>query len=174
MNEQSASETVRDQFIVSCDKSLLDLDVIYAFLSTCYWSQGIARSRVERAIEHSLCFGVYDRTQARRGAAFAAEQASRPVQVGFARVVTDCASFAYVCDVFVIESQRGKGLSKQLMGAIIAHPSLQGIRRFCLLTRDAHGLYEQFGFQPMRDPSRYLEVLDTDSYKREVSGPAKG
>lgn len=147
-------------FLISTDKSLLDLDAIYSFLSACYWSPGIARERVERAIEHSLCWGVYDPTAARQ------DGRPGPALVGFARVITDHASFAYLCDVFVLESHRGRGLSKQLMSTIVATPSLNGIRRFCLLTRDAHGLYRQFGFAPMPDPTRYLEVLNTQGYKQ--------
>ena len=88
-----------------------------------------------------------------------------PAQVGFARIITDFASYAYLCDVYVLESHRGRGLSKWLMEVIIAHPDLQGLRRFCLMTRDAHGLYAQFGFTPMTDPSRYMERIDRESYK---------
>lgn len=86
-------------------------------------------------------------------------------QVGFARIITDFASYAYLCDVFILESHRGQGLSKWLMEFIIAHPDLKGLRRFCLMTRDAHGLYAQFGFAPMPDPSRYMERVDRESYK---------
>jgi len=140
---------------ISTDKSLLDVDTIYAFLSTCYWSPGIARSRVERAIENSMCFGVYDAGIAPRR------------QIGFARVITDKATFGYIADVFVVEEYRGQGLSKRLMKAIVEHPELQGMRRLCLMTRDAHGLYAQFGFGAMPEPGRYMEVLDRESYKRE-------
>jgi GNAT superfamily N-acetyltransferase len=154
------------RYIVSTDKSWLDRDAIHAFLSTCYWSPGIARERVERAIEHSLCWGVYDTATPRAssgsgggggGGAFA--------QVGFARVVTDRASFAYLCDVFVLESHRGSGVGKLLMKTIMAEPAIRGVRCFCLKTRDAHGLYKQFGFAPMPDPSRYMEILDRETYK---------
>jgi N-acetylglutamate synthase-like GNAT family acetyltransferase len=143
-----------DQFLISTDKSLLDVDTIYAFLSTCYWSPGISRSRVERAIENSMCFAIYD-----------SSKAGRPRQIGFARVITDQATYGYICDVFVLEGYRGRGLSKQLMKAIVEHPELQGMRRLCLMTRDAHGLYAQFGFAPVPDPTRYMEVLDRESYK---------
>jgi len=143
-----------DQFLISTDKTLLDVETIYKFLSTCYWSPGIVRSRVERAIENSMCFGVYDNIKP-----------SRPRQVGFARVITDKATYGYICDVFVLEAYRGRGLSKKLMKAIVEHPELQGMRRLCLMTRDAHGLYAQFGFAAMPDPTRYMEVLDRESYK---------
>lgn len=143
-----------DQFLISTDKSLLDVDTIYAFLSTCYWSPGIARSRVERAIENSMCFAIYDTAKV---------GGSR--QIGFARVITDKATYGYIADVFVLEEYRGRGLSKRLMKAIVEHPELLGLRRLCLMTRDAHGLYAQFGFAPMPDPTRYMEVLDRESYK---------
>ncbi|MBS0188315.1 MAG: GNAT family N-acetyltransferase [Planctomycetes bacterium] len=142
---------------VSTEKALLDLDAIYGFLSTCYWSPGIARSRLERAIANSMCFGVYER----------AGQGLQSRQVGFARVVTDKATYAYLCDVFVLEGARGRGAGKLLMRTILDHPEIQGLRRFCLMTRDAHGLYAQFGFAPMPDPSRYMEVTDRESYKRD-------
>lgn len=147
------------RYVVSADKSLLDVEAIYAFLSTCYWSPGIARERVERAIANSLCFGAYDTSTPRgvTGGLFA--------QVGFARVVTDRASFAYLCDVFVLESHRGGGVGKLLMETIMAEPAIRGVRCFSLKTRDAHGLYKQFGFAPMPDPSRYMEIVDRETYK---------
>lgn len=147
------------RYVVSSDKSLLDVDAVYAFLSTCYWSPGIARERVERAIAHSLCFGVYDTSAPRGGGGglFA--------QVGFARVVTDQASYAYLCDVFVLESHRGGGVGKLLMQTIMAEPAIRGVRCFALKTRDAHGLYKQFGFAPMPEPSRYMEIVDRETYK---------
>ncbi|MFO0857805.1 MAG: GNAT family N-acetyltransferase [Phycisphaerales bacterium] len=156
-----------DQYFVSTDRSLLDVDTIYGFLSTCYWSPGIARSRVERAIEHSLCFGLYDSSTHRVTASKQGDPL--PTQVGFARVVSDYASFAYLCDVFVLESHRGRGLSKRMMQEIMAFPSLQGLRRFCLLTLDAHGLYKQFGFASIPDAARYMEKIDRESFKREMA-----
>lgn len=145
------------EFLVSTDSSLLDLDLIHAFLSTCYWSPGIHRSRVERAIANSLNFGGY--------IVGASRPDGRPAQAGFARVVTDKASFAYLCDVFVLEAYRGRGLSKRLMEAIVAHPDLRGLRRFCLLTRDAQGLYTRYGFAPLPDHGRYLERIDRESHR---------
>ncbi len=158
--------TSRDAFVISTDRTSLDLDAIHAFLSTCYWSPGIHRSRVERAIANSMCFGVYDTSQ-RRLIGGTDASGGAPLQVGFARVVTDFASFAYLCDVYIEESHRGRGLSKWLMETILAHPDLQGLRRFCLMTRDAHRLYEQYGFTPMPDPAKYLERVDREGYKQE-------
>ena len=121
----------KDNYLISTDPSLLDVEMIYQYLSNeSYWAFKIPKEVVERSIAHSLCFGVYDRDK----------------QVGFARTVTDRATFAYLGDVFIVESYRGRGLSKWLMETIHAHPDLQGLRRWMLGTRDAHGLYEQFGW----------------------------
>jgi GNAT superfamily N-acetyltransferase len=139
------------EFVVSTDRARLDLNVIHGFLTTSYWSKGIPREVVERAIEHSMCFGVYDRSGA---------------QVGFARVISDFATFAYVADVFVLESHRGHGLGKGLMGAIVEHPRLQGLRRWSLSTLDAHGLYAQVGFAPLKFPDRYMEILRLNAYQK--------
>jgi GNAT superfamily N-acetyltransferase len=109
---------------------------------------------VARAIKNSLCFGVY----------------SDGKQIGFARVVSDFATYAYIGDVFVVESYRGHGLGKWLMECIVGHPRLQGLRRWTLLTRDAHGLYTQFGFTPLRKPERYMERHDPDVYKQNLRG----
>lgn len=147
------------RYMISSDKSLLDVDVIHAFLSTCYWSPGIARERIERGIANSLCYGAYDTRTPRPGTN------NRFFQIGFARVVTDRASFAYLCDVFVLESQRGTGVGKLLMQAVMSEPLIRGVRCFALKTRDAHGLYQKFGFAPMPDPSRYMEILDRETYK---------
>jgi GNAT superfamily N-acetyltransferase len=144
------------RFLVSTDRSWLDLDLIHGFLTDCYWAKGIPREIVARSIENSLCFGVYDEGK----------------QIGFARVISDCATYAYIGDVFVIESHRGKGIGKWLMECIVRHPSLQNLRRWSLVTEDAHGLYAQFGFTPLRSPERYMEVLDADVYKRGVPNNA--
>ena len=135
---------------IDTDKQRLDLDVIHGFLTACYWAKGIPHDIVQRSIEGSLCFGVYVDDK----------------QVGFARVITDYATFAYVGDVFVLEAYRGRGLSKQLMAAIVSHPQLQGLRRWMLATRDAHGLYAQFGFTPLANPARMMEILKPDVYRR--------
>ncbi|RXT47834.1 GNAT family N-acetyltransferase [Bradyrhizobium betae] len=135
---------------ISADPHRLNVAVIHKFLAEdSYWSRGIPRSTVERAIENSLCFGVY------HGAA----------QIGFARVVTDRSTFALLADVFILEAHRGKGLSKELMRRVTEHEDLQGLRRFLLLTSDAHGLYSQFGFKEIGSPSRFMEVLRPNVYQ---------
>ena len=133
-------------FHISTDKSKLDVDMIDAFLSErSYWAKGRTRDKIEKTIEHCLCFGVY--TDAGR-------------QVGFARVVTDYAVFGWIMDVFILEDFRGQGLSKLLMAAIMNHPDLQGLERLGLGTKDAHGLYEQFGSTIMKHPERKMEKLN--------------
>ena len=127
---------------ISTDPSRLDLDVIHGFLKDSYWASGRPREVVERAIHHSLCFGAYLSGH----------------QVGFARVLSDRAVFAYLMDVFVMPEHRGRGISKALMGAVLAHPDLQHLRTFLLATRDAHGLYAQFGFKPLEEPSRWMAI----------------
>ncbi|HEX7832359.1 MAG TPA: GNAT family N-acetyltransferase [Thermoanaerobaculia bacterium] len=129
---------------ITTDRARMDVARIYDYLSNeSYWSRGIPRERVERSIENSLCFGAFD----------------DGVQIGFARVITDYATFAYIADVFVLESHRGRGVSKQIMQAIIDHPPLQGLRRWLLVTRDAQGLYAQFGFAPLDAPERHMHRL---------------
>jgi len=134
----------------STDRQRLDIGAIHAFLTQSYWSPGIPRAIVERAIAASMCFGVYRLSE----------------QVGFARVVTDKATFAYLADVFILEAHRGQGLSKRLMAFVMAHPDLQGLRRFMLATKDAHGLYTQFGFTATANPARIMEILRPDVYQR--------
>ena len=137
------------EFVLSTDKSLLDVDVIHTFLSEeSYWANRRTREQTLTAIENSICFGVY--------------QGDR--QVAFCRVVSDRATFAYLGDVFVLPEFRGKGLSKLMMEATIAHPELQGLRRWLLATRDAHGLYEQYGCAPLRVPERWMERTSPDAY----------
>lgn len=134
---------------VSTDKTRLDIDLIHNFLSNeSYWAKNIPRDVVERSIEHALCFGAYDRGG----------------QVGFARVITDFAVFAYVADVFVLPEHRGKGVSKRIMEAIRGHAALQNLRRWHLLTRDAHALYRQFGFHELEAPLRHMEMFVKDPY----------
>jgi len=140
----------RDGYVVSADRSRLDLAVIYGFLHSAYWCAGIPKATVARAIEGSLPFGAYKNDQ----------------QVGFARVVTDYATFAYLADVFVLPEHRGRGVSKLLMEAINSHPRLQDLRTWMLKTRDAHGLYRQFGFAPTTSPERVMERTIPDLYKR--------
>jgi GNAT superfamily N-acetyltransferase len=138
----------RDLYSISCDRDKLDLSVVHGFLSTSYWSPGLPIEVLRRAIAGSLCFGLYHGN----------------AQVGFARVVTDKATFAYLCDVFVLEEHRGKKLGRWLMESVASHPDLQGLRRFVLVTRDAHGLYEQFGFRPLSRPEGYMELHRPDIY----------
>lgn len=140
-------EYKRDNFTISDDPSRLDIDSICDFLSRAYWAEKRSRAVIERSIKHSLNFGVYDGKR----------------QIGFARVVTDFAIFAYLCDVFIHEDYRGQALGKWMMESILAHPELQGLRRWCLLTRDAHGLYNQFGFTELSDPLRWMEKFDAIS-----------
>ena len=139
----------RDEFSISTDPARLDLDVIHNFLTNCYWARGIPREVVARSMEHALCFGVYDGNGA---------------QVGFARVISDFATIAYVGDVFVLETHRGLGLGKWLMQCITGHPALQNLRRWILTTRDAHGLYSQVGFTPVKAPERFMERHRADVY----------
>ena len=134
---------------ISSDPARLDLDAIHAFLSQSYWSPGVPKDVVARAIANSVCCGVY-----RDGA-----------QVGFARMVTDRATFAYLSDVYVLEAHRGLGLSRRLVGQLLAHPELQGLRRVMLATRDAHGLYEKLGFKPLAAPARFMEIHRPDAYE---------
>ena len=136
---------------ISTDPRSLDLEVIHTFLATeSYWSKGVPRAVVERAVCNSLCFGVYH-----EGA-----------QVGFARIVTDTATFALLADVFILAPHRGKGLSKALMRSVLTHKDLQGLRRLLLLTSDAHELYRQFGFVELANSWRFMEVLRQDVYQQ--------
>jgi len=131
---------------ISTDPSRLQLDAIHAYLTRSYWSPGIPKEVVARAIANSVCFGLYDL------------QGPTDTQVGFARVVTDKASFAYLADVYVLEEHRRQGLSKRLVEAVLGHPELQGMRRFLLATKDAHGLYAQFGFKAPARPENFMEI----------------
>ncbi len=140
-----------DEFRVSSDPSKLDFSVIYSFISTSYWAQGIPRETLQKAIDNSLCFGVY--TQDNQ-------------QVGFARLVTDKATFAYLADVFIDQAYRGKGLSKRLIEAVTMHPEVQGLRRIVLATRDAHGLYQQFGFSPVDAPALFMQIVRPNIYQK--------
>lgn len=131
-------------FYISTDKTLLDFEMIYQYLDKdSYWANNIPPEVLKRAINNSLCFGIYLQNK----------------QVGFARVITDNATFAYICDVFVLEAYRGQGLSKWLIQTIRAHPDLQGLRRWSLATLDAHGLYRQFGFTPISKADRWMEIF---------------
>ena len=148
-------ESARDGYVISTDPDRLQLDVIHGYLTESYWAKGIPRTLVERSIQHSLCFGLYKASE----------------QVGFARAVTDLATFAYLADVFVVETHRGKGLSKWLMETIVAHPDLRDLRRWHLVTRDAHGLYARFGFAEPK-PGRHMEKRRDNPYGGTRSGPS--
>lgn len=139
----------RGSWLVSDDPARLDLDVVHGYLARSYWAQGIPRELVRRSLEHSLCFGLY-----------ADER-----QVGFARVIGDRATFAYLCDVYVLEEQRGLGLGKFLVACVHAHPELAGLRRWLLVTRDAHGLYERFGWRVTDEPGNHMQIVRRDAYR---------
>jgi predicted GNAT family N-acyltransferase len=147
----------KDGFLLSTDPQRLDVDFVYDFLTKSYWAKGISRELVLRSIENSLCFGVYTKGK----------------QIAFARIISDFATYAYLGDVFVIESYRGHGLGKWMMECIRQHPQLQDLRRWTLLTRDAHGLYAQFGFTSLVKPDRYMELHDPEVYERLHSESAQ-
>jgi N-acetylglutamate synthase-like GNAT family acetyltransferase len=134
-------EYQREGFVVSTDPGRINLDIVHGYLARTYWSKGIPLETVKKGVQHSLCFGVYE---------------EGGEQVGFARVISDYATYAYLADVFILEQYRGQGLSKWLMECLLAHPELQTVRTFFLATRDAHGLYQQFGFRPVEEPARYM------------------
>jgi GNAT superfamily N-acetyltransferase len=127
---------------ISTDPTRIDIDAVHAYLTRAYWCEGISKDLLAKAIAGSLCFALFDGAR----------------QIGFARVVTDRATFAYLCDVYVLEEYAGQGLGKRLMKEVRSHPDLQGLRRFVLVTRDAHSLYKQFGFEPLKNPTTYMEI----------------
>lgn len=148
-------EWSRGPFQISTDAARLDLGLIHGALAASYWAAGIPRDVVERAIAHSINFGLFQQER----------------QIGFARVITDRATFAYLADVFVLDEFRGRGLGKWLVGAVREHPELQGLRRWMLVTRDAHGLYGPLGFGPLAHPERVMEIHAPSVYHR---GPQPG
>jgi GNAT superfamily N-acetyltransferase len=149
-------ESVRGEYTVSTDRSRIDVRAVHAFLSQSYWSPGVPEAVVRRAIAGAICFGIYHGSE----------------QVGFARVITDQATYAYLSDVYVLESHRGRGLATWMMSVIMAHPALQGLRRFSLSTRDAHALYKHFGFEIVANPDRQMEILRRDIYLRSPPRPS--
>ncbi len=144
----------RGEFTVSTDPTKLDVRAVHAFLTESYWAEGIPLDVVERSMRNSLCFGLYEGKS----------------QIGFARVISDFATYAYLADVYVLEKYRGQGLAKWLMECIQQHPELVGLRRWSLVTRDAHALYEQFGFTPLAKPEGYMERVVPDIYKQSATG----
>lgn len=141
-------EFQKDEYSISTDKSKLQFNVIHAFLSTSYWSPNVPMEIVKRAAENSVTFGIY----------------KNKAQVGYARIISDCATFAYLADVFILESERGKGLSKWLIESIMQLPELQGLRRWSLATRDAHSLYAKFGFTPLQNPEIMMQIARPNIY----------
>ena len=140
---------------ISTDRAALDVDAIHAALAQTYWAQGISRERVAKSLDESLCFGMFAGGR----------------QIGFARVVTDRATFAYLCDVYVLEEFRGRGLGKRLIETVRAHPDLRDLRRFVLWTRDAHGLYERFGFARLGEQPGLMGALRPFGYGNERGAP---
>jgi GNAT superfamily N-acetyltransferase len=139
----------RGEYTVTTDRHQLNIRAIHAYLTHSYWSPGVPIAVIERAVANSLCLGMHH----------------AEAQMGFARVITDKSTFAYLADVYILEPHRGKGLSKWLLQVIREHEDLQGLRRFMLATRDAHDLYRQFGFTELSDPSKLMEILDPDVYQ---------
>ena len=136
------------QYWITTDSEKLDLNAIHAYLSRSFWAEGIPKQTMAKAVANSLCFGLFDGAD----------------QVGFARVVTDRATYAYLCDVYVLETHQGRGLGKWLIETVMAHPDLQGLRRFQLVTRDAHGLYSRHGFASPINPERHMEIFKHGMY----------
>ena len=142
---------MQNNYFISDDHKRLDYQLIHQYLAQSYWAKDIPLSLLAKALDNSLCFGVY--------------QKSNNHQVGFARMITDRATFAYLADVFILPSHRGQGLSKELMKTIKAHPDLQGLRRMVLVTKDAHSLYQQFGFTELNNSQGYMELWQPEVYK---------
>lgn len=144
-------EITENGFIFSDDKNKIDAVAVHEYLSNwSYWAEGIPLETVKISIENSLCFGVYTTNE----------------QIGFARWITDKATFAHLADVYIKKEFRGRGLSKKLMSLMLFHPDLQGLRRYQLATRDAHGLYSQFGFAPLEDPANMMAIVIKNAYKK--------
>jgi GNAT superfamily N-acetyltransferase len=144
----------RGEFTLSCDPAAQQPERIHAYLTQSYWAEGISLALVKKSLEHSLCFGVFTGGE----------------QIGLARVITDRATYAYLCDLYILEAYRGRGLATWLMESILAHPELQGLRRFALATRDAHKLYERHGFTPVAKPQALMERHRPGLYKTPKPG----
>ncbi len=147
-------ESRHGDYLISDDPARLDVTAIHVYLTRSYWAEGIPRDFVEHSLAHSLCLGIY---------------ANDGEQVGLVRVVTDYATFAYLCDVYVLEQHRGHGLAKAALRAFETHPRLQNLRRLYLVTQDAQGLYAQFGFKVVEQPERHMEKRDAALYRRSAS-----
>jgi len=152
----STEPAMPDAYEISTDPTRFDIAAIHAYLTRSYWAPGIPLDVVERAVRHSLCFAVLE--------------SASGAQVGFTRVVTDYATFAYLCDVYVLEEHRGHGLGKRMMRKVMAHPALKGARRVMLATRDAHGLYRQSGFDVAGGAGNLMEIVRPDIYRRKLAG----
>lgn len=148
-------EWTRDGWTLSNDPARLQLNVIHGFLARSYWAEGVPRDVVARSLEGSIAFGIYSGTE----------------QIGFARVISDCATFAYVADVFVLEAYRSRGLARWMMQCIMQTPELQGLRRWLLVTRDAHALYRSVGFSPVSRPEGFMELVKRDPYQNRTPEP---
>ena len=165
-------EAIKNEFVISTDKNKLDIQFIQNYLSTeSYWAKNIPVETVKKSIDGSCCFGLYvnENVSAASQTLRAGSQNAVRKQVGFARVVTDYATFGYLADVFVIEKFRGKGLAKWLMEEIMNHEDLQGLRRWMLATKDAHGLYIKFGFLPLDKPERIMGFKPFEAYPQTNS-----
>jgi GNAT superfamily N-acetyltransferase len=149
---ETGREWKRGEFTITTDPRRVDRAAAHAFLTESYWAGGVPREIVERSIDGSLAFALIDESGGR--------------QIGFARAITDRATFAYLADVYVLDAYRGRGLGTWLVETIMAHPELRGLRRWMLVTRDAHGLYEKFGFSPLEKPERIMEIVKPDIYRR--------
>ncbi|WP_111645488.1 GNAT family N-acetyltransferase [Paranoxybacillus vitaminiphilus] len=139
-------EYTKETFTVSTDRSKIDLNKVCDFLARSYWANKRKRETIMKSIEHSLCFSLFDGNE----------------QIGFARVITDGATFAYLCDVFIDENDRGKKLGTWLLQCILEHPDVAGVRRFCLVTKDAHAFYKPFGFTSLQEPEKYMEKMNNE------------
>jgi GNAT superfamily N-acetyltransferase len=144
-------DMLREKYQISTNKRRLNVALIHDFLRSTYWAKDIPRSVVEKSIRNSLCFGVFYRGK----------------QVGFARMITDRATLAYLADVFIVPEHRGRGVGKLLIGRILAHRDLQGLRRILLATKDAHGLYAAFGFKPLANPERFMTIVSHNVYQKK-------
>ena len=143
----------KDEFVITDSRDDLDIEVIYRFLRESYWARGIPRAVVERSMANSLCFGLYLHDR----------------QIGFARAITDRATFAYLGDVFILPDHRGRGLAKWLVACILEHPQLQGLRRILLAASDAHGLYRGCGFSPLKEPAKFMEIGRPNPYHADCA-----